>query len=497
MANSIKGPYVGWVGDAYTARSERFNASQTINMYPEKNDAALSPAKESQIAVLMSVPGKTLRWDSQLNTGVRGLWQPSNSPNVAFAVIGSSLYRITSGVDPETGLYFGVTLVAGQLITSSGQVSIADNGQQVVIVDGTYGYWVDIGGSTLTQITDGHFYPASSVDFIDGYFVFNRSGTTQCFYSDLYSVAFPTLNLFAKTSSSDNVVGLKVNVGQIYLFGEKNTEVWFNAGGAVTPFSRVSGKFIPFGCVASHTIKNLNGTIIWLGRDNQGSGMVYTLNGDVATRISTHAVEFSLQEAGADLSASTAYTQQIDGHMFYCLQVPGLGKTWCFDMTEPAWHVRQTNRNGVTSNDRAINHMFFNGEHIVGDDQTGQLFVLDFETYTDGEYPLVRTRQAPHVSKQLDRNFFNMLEVDFKFGVGTNGEGYGTNPVAVLNISDDGGLTFGPDISVELGKIGQYLVRAQWWRLGYSADRVFRVSVSDPVSVQMLSAQLIITPGNS
>ncbi len=489
--------FKGFIGDSYRGRSERFNASETINMYPEMNEASLSQAKLEQVASLISVPGKQLRWDSyNLESNVRGMWQPSNSPNIAFAVIGSSVYKITAGMD-ENGKYTNVALMAGQLMTTTGNVCLSDNGLQVVIVDGEYGYWMDIGGTTVTRITDGHFYPAATVDYLDGYFIFNRSGTTECFFSNINAITFPELNTFKKVSSSDNVVGIKVNVGQIYLFGEKATEVWYNAGGSPTPFARVPSKYIPFGCVAPLTIQNLNGTIFWLGRDTNGSGVVYMLQGDAAVRVSTHAIEFNIQQAGPDLSQAHAYTQQIDGHLFYCLQIPGLDKTWCFDALRPAWHARQTIRDGVASRDRANNHMFFNGEHIVGDDREGKLFALDFEQFTDGEYPLARIRQLPHCANNLDRVFYELMEVDFRFGVGNVGPGYASEPVAVLNISDDGGLTFGPDIPMSIGKMGDYLIRAQWWRLGVSTDRVFRVTVSDPVKVQMLSATLSITLGDS
>lgn len=488
--------FEGFVGDSYTSRAERFNASETINMYPEMNEAAMSKAKMSQVAALISVPGKIQCWNAELDgTAVRGMWQPSNTPNVAFIVIGSNVFKITSGTD-ENGNFDDTILCAGQLKTEEGPVSMSDNGIQVVIVDGQYGYWVAIADAVVTEITDGHFYPASTVDYLDGYFVFNRTGTTECFYSNINDITFPTLNTFKKVSSSDNVVGVKVNVGQIYLFGEKNTEVWWNAGGSITPFARVSGKYIPFGCVAPQTIQNLNGTVLWLGRSAEGAGVVYMLQNDAATRVSTHAIEYSIQQAGSDLSGAWAYTQQIDGHMFYVLQIPGLDKTWVFDALRPAWHARQTLRNGVPSRDRAGHHMFFNGEHIVGDDTDGKLFRLSFDSFTDGEFPLARVRQTPHVASNLDRVFYHLLEVDFRFGVGKS-VGYGSDPVAILNISDDGGLTFGPDIPASIGKIGDYLVRAQWWALGMSTDRVFRVTVSDPVKVHMLSATLSTTIGDS
>lgn len=480
--------FKGLVGDSYRARSGRFNASKTVNLYPEMGDASLSPNKLDQVAVLMSVPGKTGVFTADSEVPCRGLWQPSNSPSVLYGVFGSTVYQF---VEDSNDVLVG-TALTGALITTEGQVSIADNGLQVCLVDGQYGYFWGIGGNTVTQLVSANFYPADTVDYLDGYLLFNRSGTTECFFSDINAVTFSSLNTFKKVSSSDNVIGLKVNVGQIYLFGEKNTEVWQNVGGAITPFQRVPGKYIPFGCVSPGTIKTLNGTIIWLGRSLDGTGIVYSLQQDVATRVSTHAVEFALQQS-TELSKSFAYTQQIDGHLFWNLQVPDLPETWCLDNLRPAWHTRQSNRDGVMGLDRAYNHALFKDKHIVGGDD-GKLYRLDYETYTDGDAPLVRIRRAPHLANALDRVFHNLLEIDFRFGVGLeNGE----VPNAVLRISDDGGLNFGPDIPTSLGQVGDYLQKARWYRLGYSYDRVYEVYVSDPVRVEILSAKIEAETGDS
>ena len=48
-----------------------------------------------------------------------------------------------------------------------------------------------------------------------------------------------------------------------------------------------------------------------------------------------------------------------------------------------------------------------------------------------------------------------------------------------------------------MGKIGTYLTRCRWQRLGYGRDLVFRVFCSDPVKVTMLSAYLDVEKGGS
>jgi len=65
-------------------------------------------------------------------------------------------------------------------------------------------------------------------------------------------------------------------------------------------------------------------------------------------------------------------------------------------------------------------------------------------------------------------------------GVGA-ASGTGTDPVASLQISRDGGFTFGPEKFARIGSIGQYLTRARWLRNGRARDFIWKFRVSDPV----------------
>ena len=66
----------------------------------------------------------------------------------------------------------------GTLLTKSGPVSIADNGTIAAIVDGNYGYTMNLATSVVELITSESFNGgANIVQFLDGYFVFNRPNT--------------------------------------------------------------------------------------------------------------------------------------------------------------------------------------------------------------------------------------------------------------------------------------------------------------------------------
>jgi hypothetical protein len=68
-------------------------------------------------------------------------------------------------------------------------------------------------------------------------------------------------------------------------------------------------------------------------------------------------------------------------------------------------------------------------------------------------------------------------------------------PQANLRRSDDGGHTWSNLYSVDCGTAGNYRTRAIWRRLGRSRDRVYELSVSDPVPWRVVDAYLLATPG--
>lgn len=65
-----------------------------------------------------------------------------------------------------------------------------------------------------------------------------------------------------------------------------------------------------------------------------------------------------------------------------------------------------------------------------------------------------------------------------------------SDPQMVIDWSDDHGRTWSNGRTVSMGKVGEYSVRCKAWRLGHARDRVYRVTISDPVKRVILSAEL-------
>jgi PKD repeat protein len=76
-------------------------------------------------------------------------------------------------------------------------------------------------------------------------------------------------------------------------------------------------------------------------------------------------------------------------------------------------------------------------------------------------------------------------------------ESPGADPQVMLRLSNDGGKTWITEQWRSAGRVGEYLRRVRWNRLGCARRRVFEVSVTDPAPWKVTGAYLgdPIVPG--
>ena len=474
-------PQFPFIGAAYAARSANFDAQVCVNLYPEVSGSGSSKSP----AALIGTPGLTL-FATLPTGGVQGLLRFSAA--LAVAVAGGVVYLVSSA---------GAVEQIGTIGSASGPVSMASNGTQVMLVTGPAGYVIDPAAKTITAISTDAFSGADRVDFVDGYFVFNQPGTGKFQITGLYNTAIDGLDFATAEGSPDLLVSLIVDHRELWLFGETSTEVFFDSGNSDFPFERIQGAFMEHGCAAAQSVAKLDNSVFWMGADDKGRGIVFRAQGYVPQRISTHALESAIESYG-DISDAIAWTYQQEGHAFYVLTFPSAGRTWCFDAATSLWHERAWHdADGVQQRHRGACHMAFAGRNIVGDWESGRLYALDLDAYTDNGDAIHRVRAASHIAApDYQLQFFRALQIDMETGVGLQ-DGQGADPQAMLQWSDDGGHTWSNEHWVSIGKAGQHKARARWRRLGRSRDRVFRVTITDPVKICLIGASVIVGGGAS
>jgi hypothetical protein len=201
------------------------------------------------------------------------------------------------------------------------------------------------------------------------------------------------------------------------------------------------------------------------------------------------------------MSDAVGYTYQQDGHGFYVLNFPTADRTWVYDVATQGWHERAGFLNGDFTRNRGNCQCNFLGTIIVGDFENGNIYALDLTTYADNGGPqkwLRSWRALPTGQNNLKRTAQHSLQLVCETGVGLN-IGQGFDPQVMLRWSDDGGHTWSNEHWASIGKIGEHGFRAIWRRLGMTQklrDRVYEVSGTDPVKIDIVGAELILSGTN-
>jgi hypothetical protein len=447
-------------------------------------------------------------------TGGTGTYTVSNSQTAASGRYNSAQINCiftgsTSGTTLTVSAVSSGTLHAGMTITNS---SITTKTVITALGTGTGGagtYTISnsqtVGSSTMYGLnwtvlpaTDGAFVGGSTVEVVDNYFIYNKPDSQLWGATDLLSIISNPLSYGSKDGSPDDLVTIIVDRREVYLLGEMSSEVWIDVGAFPFPFQRIPGTSTQQGIAAKFSASRVGNSFAYVSKNNRGEATVVRMNGYIPERISTHAVENTL--VGQNVSDALAWTYQLNGHETYVVTFPSIGEnglTWAFDNTTGLWHKwLYTNNQNEYERHRGNCCSFFNQQVLVGDYENGKLYRVSLSEYTDDGQLVRRVRRCPHITTDLQRQYFHELQIQFEPGVGLS-TGQGDNPQAMLRWSNDGGFTWSNENWVTIGAQGQYYNRAMWRRLGWARNRIFEVVVTDPIKAVIVSANLKASAGDN
>lgn len=504
----------GFIGPAYKLPSVNVDAQRCVNLYPEVIESA--SGKGSQVAYLKKTPG--LEELYSLGEGPIRLVHVENferdnpnEKNIVYVFSGSKVYACSyqSGAW-QTKLLPRVSPGGTELNTFSGPISahsikLSPTSYKTFFVDGDDNYIIDStnndgGGDDYTDVAALAFPPvlgATQVIWIDGYLILIVKNSNQFYVSAWNGSTFDPLDFATSEGNPDNIVGMISLNRDLWLFNTQSIEVFTNTGNADFPFERVQSGYIDTGCAAGFSVAKIANVVFWLGRDATGTGIVYAAQGLNPQRISTHAIESAI--AGySDISSARAYTYQKEGHSFYVLNFAEA--TWVYDLTTKLWHERAYLNDGVLERHRVetLGYLPNLDLFICGDYESNKIYAQKENVFTDNGQEIKRLRSCPHLSgEDLNNIFHEKLQIDLETGIGLDGDAQGSDPKIMMRSSDDGGHTWSNEKEASLGSLGNYKTRAIWRRLGKSRDRIYEVSVTDPIDVNFIDANIQITPGAS
>jgi hypothetical protein len=270
---------IGIAGPAYETVKAN-NPQKCINWFLEPDGSA-----GKFPFILRPTPG--LKAFSTLGSvgQIRGLIEHRG---VLYGVGDSTFYSIDSA---------GTETSEGTIGTDTELVSMAASNDQICIVDGSKGYTYTVSTDTFAEITDGDF-PSSpdQVTYQDGYFIV-ISKTDQKFYISGISdgQSWNALDFASATGHPDRLMGVISDHREIWLFGERSTEIWYNSGNADFPFEKRPGVLLHKGLAATNSIARANNSLYWLASDEAGQAIVVKANGYTPVVISSEAVSQALQ----------------------------------------------------------------------------------------------------------------------------------------------------------------------------------------------------------
>lgn len=451
-------------GGANEGRSSNISPEVCLNWFYEKTENGDSLVSTHGSTVLVTPKVGEVRGGIEYN-------------GLAYFVVGDTLYEVNSG---------GSATSRGTINTSSGRVSMADNGvraganQQIMIVDGTDGWIYDNTTQTLTEITDTDFVSTESVVFLDGYFVFAQKDSDRFWITSLYDGTAIDENDFATAEGDpDTLQAVATDRRDLFLFGKNTLEVWYNSGDSDNTFQRYQGGSTQTGLASPYAVSRFDNTIAWLTQNKRGNRMVAMMGEGYSPRyISTPEVNYRLSTY-TTYEDAFSYVYQHEGHEFFCLTFPAHKVTEVYDASTQRWHQRGHTINGIFPNRERYNcHVFAFGKHLFGDLSNGNIYQLDASVGTIDSTRIPRERVTPIVTDEEKRSRISSFQLDMQEGIGD--PNVATDTSMWLSYSKDGGHTFSNEIERSMGDAGEYDRRVIWRRLGQARNWIFRLRTWSP-----------------
>jgi hypothetical protein len=471
---------VPFVGDAYKTRSPILDAQTCINLYPVlDNRGGKTPT------ALFRTSGLSLFSDDSTYNSVRGLREING---ILYAAIDNILFAVDTN---------GNKVSLGALQTSSGRVAIIDNGLQIMVAQGRVADIYTFSTEEILPLTSPSFFGVVYPGYQDGYGIFAQPNTTTWWITDLFDFStIGALDFAAANQESDWLVASLSTRQEVWLFGARHSEIWYDTGNATFPFERRQTLFIEYGCAAPYSVTKLdNGTVFFLAQNKQSKALVVKLDGYTPMMVSTEAVNYAIQSYPT-INDAFAFSYEEQGHIFYVLTFPTADRTWVYDYTTDAWHERRSQLNnndpyGLPTRQgrwRPNCHSVFNGMQIVGDFESGKLYKIDNNAYDENGTPITWERTTSHLSN--DEQYISCADYQIIAQVGEGlGSGTGSKPQILLQVSKDMARTFSAEMWQPLGAQGNFSQRVLWSALGTARDWVWRVRGMDPIPIAFVGGR--------
>jgi len=458
------------VGPTAENRSHQANNELTKNWYPQIVPNGVAPA------VLLPWLGSSL-FGSDSNTGLdRGTHE---FDGVLYRVLDQTLYSIDkNGVHTSIGTIDGTNrcVFSNSVVGTIRQMVIAAT--ELYIYDGT-----DLTKSTR-QATSATYLNSKTIYPIAGGFTFSVSGAG--------GADTVTGGIGSAESSTDNLLRPYAFNQWVYMMKEKVIEPFYDTGATTgVPLSRIDNAIMQKGLGGFYTVANTDQAMYFLGDDSN----VYQVIQSQLKSISPPWVVNSIKDL--DKTTAEGDTITFNGQDFYVLKFSS-GMSWAYMESIGEWF----NLSSDTDDNPylASSYIRVYDKDLAVDSRTGKMIELSPTVYGDlGETIQRRRVLPPFSSKDLgigSGKRLTMSKVVFTLQTGQGiASGQGSIPKIMVEYSLDGGETWSTERWLDVGRMGKYLLKVEYWEAVRFYEITFRITISDPVFSSLHSASIDVKAG--
>lgn len=424
------------LGPTYSGYSLKAESQRTMNMYLERIE---SGAGRAEYVLIRHHGLRTFLLVAYTKLTCRGFLELANH---LFDVQDDTVYDLGSD---------GSIIATYSPIANDGLiVSMAASQNSLFVVSVNTLYRINSGVMTTPALP---FTPLAVVT-IAGYVVALSNANRRFYWSTDDGVTWNALDFQTlETDLPNNLVNIIVDHEEMWVFCNRNAQVYVVGDDPRAPFVRVSAGEIMHGLGARLALCQLDNTLFWLGKNRDGESIVWRANGYTPMRVSNHAVENSIRGYSRHDDA-IMQTYQLNGHSCLRLTFPsannGLGATWEYDASVNNWtEVGFWNyRLGQYERHRGNCYVSAFGKILVGDHSNGLIYEMSPDFYSDFGYPIRWERRCPHIVKENKRIRYKRFEVMPQTGTGE------TTPVWLNDYSLDAAtFTTNLNAQVALGNV--------------------------------------------